>query len=593
MPADTWILLAIFGGSVVLFATNWIRLEVTSLGLITTLAVSGLITPTEALSGFSSPATLTVAAMFVLSTGLARSGAVDLIATRLMRISGGGPRSLLLTLLIPTAIFSAFMNNTPVVALFIPVALSLGKRFDCSPSKLLLPLSFLAMLGGSCTLIGTSTNVLVNSIDLERGGAGFSLFEFAPLGLILVAVGFLYVLAFAPKFLPARVTLGPMLDAANPDHFLTEVRVVKGSRWIGRPLSDALVGSDELRVLELVRDEQAVLSPPPSTPLAEGDLLLVESSARAVHGLLDKREVEPGTAIADDEGVPLGRVPMHVAEAIVTPNSSFRGRRIRAIGLNRKYGVSVLALRRLGRHHQYKLRNMRVQSGDVLLIQGPVERMNVVQEHGDVLLVKGIDESLTMPRRAPIAVLILALVVAIAGFEIMPIAIAALGGCGLMFLTRCLAVEDAKRSLDWGVLLLLAATLPLGLATEKSGLAGEAAMALLGFVEGYGPVALVGAVYLMTSGLSSVLSNNATAVLLAPIAYQLAEQAGIDPRPLVAAIAFGASASLFTPIGYQTNTMVFGPGGYRFGDYVRFGLPLNVLLAIVAAWLIPLFWPVG
>ncbi|MEX1023799.1 MAG: SLC13 family permease [Planctomycetota bacterium] len=591
--SDATILLVLLGASLVLFTTQVVRLEITCLGIIVVLALSGVVGLDEALTGFSSPATLTIAAMFVLSAGLERSGAVDWIAMRLVHTSSGGIRRLLATLLVPTAAFSAFMNNTPVVALMIPVTLSLGNRFKHSAAKLLMPISFVAMIAGTCTLIGTSTNIVVDTIYRAHGGSGFGMFEFAGVGVVLLFVGVGYVLLLGPDMLPDRTSLGQMLEGTQPDNFVTEVRIPEDSRVVGQTLSSALAGADEVTVLELVRDEEALFTPSPETTLQAGDVLLLESSARTIHRLLGRSDVEAGTAIADDERVQIGRVDLRVAEAIVTPNTTFRGRRVRDLGLSRRFGVQVLALRRLGRRHQYQLRSLRVQSGDVLLIQGALESMHNLQETGDVLIIDGVERQLRNPRRAPLAIAVLIAVVALAAFGVAPIVVLALAGACAMLLLGCLDMSDATRALDARVLLLLAATIPLGVAMERTGLAGSAAGWVFGLVEGQGAYVTVGAIYLLTTVLTSVLSNTATAVLLAPIAIELATRSGLDVRQLLVAITFGASASFATPIGYQTNTMVMGPGGYLFRDYLRFGLPLNILLWLLATVMIPWFWPAG
>lgn len=613
------ILLAILAAALVLFVTQWVRIEVTSLGIIVALALFGILTPEEALSGFSSPATLTVASMLILSVGLDRTGVVEFGARLLSRGKVGGLRGLLLLLAIPTVLFSAFMNNTPVVALMIPVALALARRREFAPSRVLLPISYFSILGGTCTLLGTSTNILVDALYRKQGGEGFGIFDFAPMGLCFLLIGGTYVLVMGPKLLPDRAALSELLAVQAPGRFVTEVVLRAGSRYVGKELEKAFPTDRDVTVLEVVRDEQPIIGPARTMVLEENDVLYVESTASSLGHLFADPDIERGTAVADDDRVVLHallagdlagnqnavldsfdadsttekttRVELHMAEAVLTPNSRFKGRRVRELGLSRKYGVQVLALRRLGRQHQYQLRNLRLQSGDVLLVQGEAAALRLIHDEGDFLLVEGVERNMTFPQKAPLAMGILAAVVLLASFGIAPIVLLALAGVALMIATRCLDVRDVVRAIDSEVILLLAGTIPLGLAISRLGLADEAADLLIKVVGNSNPWLLVGAVYLMTSVTTELLSNNATAVLLTPVVLVVAAKLGVDPKPLLIAVAFGASASFSTPIGYQTNTLVLGPGGYRFTDYLRIGVPLNLILAIAATVLIPLFWP--
>lgn len=587
-----WLLLAILAVALWLLISQRVSIEITALGLVVALAASGILSPEEALAGFASEATLTVAAMFVLSAGLTRTGSLDAAASLLVRVAGASPRRLLLALLPMVAIPSAFLNNTPVVLIFIPVLLSLSRRIGTSPSKVFIPLSYFAILGGTLTLVGTSTNIVVDSVWRQAGGEGLSMFDFTPLGLAYLAVGAVLIVTLGPKVLPDRTVLSQLLEPSQRSNFVTEIAIEEGSRWAGTTLAE-LMGAEEgesARILELIRDEEVILSPSREVELTDGDTLLVEGSPRAIHRLLQTQGVDLASAVADSERVKINRIDLLTVEAVVTPNSRLIGQKLPEIGLNRRFGVKVLAVQRLGRHHRILLRGMRLREGDVLLVQGEPASLKLWQDRGDVLLIEGVEKTLTLPRKTPVALGILAAVVTVGAAGITPLPIAAIAGAAAMMLTGCLRVGEAVASLESSVLLLIAGTIPLGTAMVRTGLADSVAHGVLTVADGTSPVLLVAVLYLVTACLTEVLSNNASAVLLTPIAIALAEQTGLPAKGLVLAVAFGASASFVLPIGYQTNLLVMGPGGYRFSDYARLGVPLSLALFAVATVLIPILW---
>lgn len=576
--------------TVVLLIAQPIRIEITALAVIPILALTGLLEPSEALSGFANPAMLSVAAMLALSAGLERAGVADYLSRAIARRAQGSTLKVLLLLAGPTAVLSAFMNNTAIVAIMIPVAMTLSKKLSQPASKILLPISYLSILGGTCTLIGTSTNIIVDGLYRQAGGPGFGMFEFGKLGLIYLLIGGAYVILVVPRSLPHRSSLASLMDLSQPGIFVTEVRIPDGGAFVGRRVQDLLRDEKDIRVLELVRDEEVTLGPAPGTGLQAGDLLIIEGTARAIHELIDQRKVEYGTAVSDAERAPIRRFDLRMVEAVVTPNSHLLHRKVRELGLARRLGILVLAVRRLGRHHQYNLRTLELQSGDVLLLQGEPRALRSLQDEGELLLIEGVERTLTFPRKAPVALGILAAVVGLAAANAAPFVVLAFAGVVAMLAARCLSFAQVTRALDPAVLVLLAGVIPLGLAMEKSGLAATIASSVVDLAGPHGPILLIGTFYLLTSILTEFLSNNAAAALLTPIGVSVAFGLGIDPKPLLVAIAFGASASFATPIGYQTNTMVMGPGGYVFRDYLKAGLPMNIIMAIVATALIPLLW---
>lgn len=585
------ILTVIIAAVLTLLVTQWIRIEVTALLIVFILPATGLLTPREALSGFSSDATFTVAAMFIISAGLVRTGALDYVARFISRIKFSGPRGFLLILALMTAVPSTLLVNTAVVIMVIPITLRLCQQYGIVPSKVMIPLSYFAILAGTVTLVGTSTNIIVSTIDIEHGGTGFSMFEFAPMGICYLIIGGTFLLLFSNRLLPERKVLSQLLEPRHRKNFVTEIVIPEGSKLAGSTLSDLVTGVEQVRILELVRDEDVTLGPPPSAQIQAGDVLLIEGTPAEISTLLERQRLDLASAVADEQRVKISRIDLFMAEAVITPNSLFHNQKLSEIGLNRLYGIKVLAVQRMGRHLQVRLRGMVLQEGDVMLVQGEEHQLTELQNSGAVLLIEGVDQTIRFSAKAPIAAVILFAVVAAAASGRVPLAVVALGGAVAMLLTRCMRFRGAMRSLDSSVLLLIAGAIPLGLAMEKTGLAALLAQTILSAAQDFGPGVLIGAVYLVTMVLTAFLSNSATAVLLAPIVLKIAAETGLNPKPLLVAVTFGASASFFTPIGYQTNLLVMGPGGYLFRDYLKIGLVLSLIMWITATIMIPVFWP--
>jgi di/tricarboxylate transporter len=584
------LVLAVVVGTMALFVSQKLRVDLVALCSLAALLGLGLIDHEQALFGFSNPATVTVAAMFVLSAGLVRTGLVGHLGSRLERLAGRSHGQLLLVLCVTIAVLSAFIVNTATVAIFIPIAIALARSRKIQASQVLIPISFASQFGGVCTLIGTSTNILVSSIAVTNGLAAFELFEFAPLGLVMAAVGILYLLLVAPRFLPRRKGEVQAIDKYRLADYLAEFIVGEESPLVGETWrSAASEEAREIDLIKLLRDDDPIWRPAQAR-LAAGDVLLLHGAADQLMKIKDLLHLETlADATIEDQNVASGS--MQLVEVLVPPTSRMAGRPLGAVDFRRRYGGIVLALQRRGRIVRERLERVKLAPGDTLLIQTDEEGLERMLRSRDLIVTHEISDLHVRHDRSWVAVAILLAVVGVAALGVLPIYAAALMGALAMVLTGCLDPEEAYQSVDWKVILLLAGILPMGLALQGSGAAAWLVQVVLGPVVAIGPLAVLAGLYVLTATLTETMSNNAAAVLLAPIALSIAAALQVDPRPFLVAITFAASTSFATPIGYQTNTMIYAPGGYRFADYARVGIPLNLLFWGLAVWLIPLLWP--
>lgn len=585
---EPWIVLIVAASAVVLFATEKLGVDVVALLVMGALVAGGLVSVEEGLSGFGSAATTTVAAMFVLSAGLNKSGALDALGRALVRF-GRSESTLRFLVMIAAGVLSPFMNNTAVVAVLLPLALGAARDRGISASRLLIPLSYASQFGGVCTLIGTSTNLVVHAIAEQNGVRGFSMFEFARLGVVLFVAGTVYCLLFSRWLLPARNT-GQLTTDYQLGEYVTELRVMPGSPVIGQTAAGLKLGeSHDVTLLEILRGDGKIWSPA-HEPLKEGDLLLVRGAVRKLVDLKNRArlEIEPQFKLQDDA---LEDKNLELTEVLLAPGSRIAGRTLRNLDFLWRYRLVVLALQRRGQVLREKLAEARLDFGDALLLLGPRTEVDRLREDDDFIVLESRQDVMLRRGRAPIALGIVTAVVALAALQLLPIAASALLGCVAMVLTGCLRSEDAYRAVDWKVIMLLAGMLPLGLALQRTGAAQGIVDGMLGWAGQANPVLLLALLYLLTSVLTEFMSNNATAALLTPVAIVTASKLGLSPTPFLIAVTFAASTSFATPVGYQTNSMVYNVGGYRFLDFLRFGLPLNLLFWILATLLIPWLWP--
>jgi di/tricarboxylate transporter len=586
MTPDLWITLVVLVGAVVLFVSEKLPVDVVALLILGSLLVSGVVSPGEALSGFSSPATLTVAAMFVLSAGLQRSGTLRGVGELLARVRWPWLLGLLMMLLV--AFTSAFINNTAIVAIFLPLVISAVVARGLSPSKFLIPLSFAAQFGGVCTLIGTSTNLLVDSLARQAGQPGFALFEFASLGLWFVLAGVLYMLVAQRFLLP---DLG-IPDSAADDHrgrYLVELRVPEKSSVIGRAGSVAIpVEARDVFLLENFRDGRP-LAQPRAEAIAAGDRLLIRGDWNEVQRVRRDLQLHHDRVARDLDGDP-GDTRVH-AEVMIAPGSPLAGKSLVQLRFGHVYRVRVHGMQRSGPQPRQPLDHIPLAVGDILLVDATASALEDLRSDPGVLLIGQREQPRVDVRRALLSLLVMAGAIGVAVLGWMPIVASSLLGCAALVMLRCLRPEEAYAAIDWRVIVLLAGVLPLGIALQKSGGADWVAQHALGWLSGYGPLVMLAAIYLLTAMMTEVMSNNAAAVLVVPIAISTAESMGVDAKPFLVAVAFAASTSFATPVGYQTNTMVYTAGGYRFADFPKIGIPLNLLFWAMAVLLIPRYFP--
>ncbi len=591
MTIEMLTVLAVILAAVILFATEKISVDLTALIIMGVLLLSGIITPGEGVSGFSNSATVTVTAMFVLSAALRQTGAVNYLGTVTSRLFGLSYYAGLASTMAIVALLSAFTNNTPVVAVFIPILMSVSKDNRLSPSMLLIPISFASMFGGVCTLIGTSTNILVSSIAATHGQQPFGMFEFTTMGSIFLLAGTAYMLLIGVRLLPRRSYEGGPADRYDMAEYMTEIVVLPEAKSVGTRLTESpLVRELDIDVLDVIRNGKRVFIPFAFITLREGDVLRVRCDVKQLQDMKERMGIalkgDRRGIIADGD-----REDLLLVEAIVAHNSSLAGKTIRSAQFRSNYRANALAMRHRGQLFRKNFTDTPLKPGDALLIEVGKEHYDWLKSHDDFVIVSDIERPAYRKDRIIPALLIVLGVIIVPALGLAPIMVTAIIGCVLMVLARCITMEEAYQAIEWRVIFLLGGILSLGIALEKTGTALYLAKALIGLLGDLGPVAILAALYLLTSLLTEAMSNNATAVLLAPIAIVLAESLGVSPRPFLVAVTFAASSSFMTPVGYQTNTMVYGIGEYRFSDFLKVGAPLNLLFWVLATLLIPIFFP--
>ena len=527
-----------------------------------------------------------------VSEGLVKTGTIAWVGQRIARLAQGSETRIVLFSVAVVAVASAFINNTPVVVMFVPITIGLCGKFGIPPSRILIPISFASILGGNLTLIGTSSNILISQQAVEVGLPEFGMFTITPVGLIYAGTGLLFLLVAAPRLLPTRQTVTSLMGKGGVQEYLTQIQIAEGARWIGRTLNETVFARHpDLRVLQLLRGETLFWPPLDRVTLRAGDVLMVKASVNDVVDFLRSADVQ--LQAEAQAGYEARSQRTTLAEVVLTPTSGLVGRTLEEVAFSRRYRAFVMAIQRRGEHLREKIAQLRLRTGDVLLVQGDPSVLGALREEEDLMLLEGVEDTVLVRHKAPIAIAVfLAIIVlAIFHFERLSIMVLALAGAGILVGTGCLSPKQAYRSVSWPLIVLMAGMLGLGEAMNETGTAAWIAHGMVDLLHPFGPYALLAGITVVSSILASLMSANAIAVLMVPIAAGVAQQEGVNTMPLVMGVLFGVHACFATPFGYQTNTLVYGPGGYRYMDFVRIGLPLNVILCVVATIAVPIVWP--
>ncbi len=581
--------------ALVLFITELFPIDVTALVVLGLLLIFGLVTPNESLSGFSNPAVITIGCLFIMSYALQKSHVLEYVIININKIIDKSQTLGMVVYLFCIGIASAVVNNTAIVAIFMPITIRLADKYNISPSKVLIPLSYAAILGGTLTLVGTSTNLIVNSILVDSSGISLGMLEFAKFGIIKFTVGLIYIFTIGHRLLPSRVAKSSSITNYSLDGYLTEFKINENSPLCGKTLLDRKINENyDVIVLDVLRGGEIITSNLRSLVLKQEDVLFVKGSFDNFQRL---KEIENLALLTD---VKLTQEELEqedhiLAECLITDNSELIGQTLQEANFRRSFGSFVLAIRREGEVIRRKLAQFILKPFDTLLVYGPQDRINQLASREGFIVLGKVNASLDSHPLWWLSIFTILFAVVMAIFKIIPIVVGVILGVIALLLARVITPNEAYSSIHWQVIIVIAAFLPMGAAMKKTGL-DEIIGNFIGNIVTLFPVDLIpyfllAIIYLITMVLTEIASNVATAIIMTPIALTLATQFGFDPRPFIFAVCYAASASFITPIGYQTNLMVFGPGGYRYSDYIKVGLPLGIILWIISVFVIPMIWP--
>ena len=597
MTPDIILVMVLLLFGFIMFVKEVFSIDVTAMILLTILFMLGYLTPSEALSGFSNPAVITIAFLFIISRALQKTRILEYLIVRVRRLAD---KSILIgraVYLFTIGVASAVVNNTAIVAIFMPVSIRLAQKYKMSPSKMLIPLSYSAILGGTLTLVGTSTNLLVNSIYVKVPGVEpMGMFEFFKYGAILMVVGLLYILFIAPMILPSRTSTSSLTKSYRLGGYLTEMRVTAESPLNGRTCLERGINKNyDVMVLDILRDNKMITNMIRLTKLKEGDVLFVRGT---LENFLRMKEVEKVALLTDEKLTQeeLEQEDNVVLECLITDKSDLVGKSLMTSNFRRRFGSFILAIRREGTIVREKIAHVILNAYDTLLVYGPKNKVNELSKTNEFVVLGEVDAELRKQRFWWMTIVVIIGTIALAAFGFMPIVKSAMLGVVILLALKILTPQESYQSINWQVIILISALIPVGIVIQKTGTAGWIAGLISSATESvpseWQPRVLLALIYFITIFLTEISSNAATAIIMTPISIAVAQQMGFDPRAFVFAVAFAASASFITPVGYQTNLMVYGPGGYKFSDYIRVGFPLAFIFWIMAIFILPILWPI-
>ena len=591
---------------VIFFSFEILPLEVTALGGVGLLLLFNVLSWQESISGFSNPAVITIGAIFIMSRALVKTGFLEYFVDNLVRVGGKWKWLTLFIFLFSTSIISGFINNTAAVAIFIPLAIDLCQRFHISPTKILLPLSYSAIFGGTLTLIGTSTNLVVSSTMVELNQTSiyenfnlepFSMFEFTKLGLIFLCIGTLYNMIIARWFMPSRSIISSLTRKYHLGSFLTEYKIGSESPLIGNTYKDLNISKKyKLQVYKVIRESKNLRFNLQNIILLEGDILLIHIDLKEMLRFKDEMKMLLLSDVKMNQQELSGKNHV-IVEAIISQQSSLIGKTLKEFDFRNRFESFVLAIKRQQELLREKVAHIRLKFSDTLLVMVPKERLELMRQSNDLIVLEELDIHLRYERYWWLSIIVIPIVMLLAAFNVMPIVKGAILGAIILLVLRSISIQDAYESISWSVIFLIASLIPLGIAIQKTELDKDLGnlIIILGslFSEAgiVSPIVILTILYGFSFMFSAFMSNAAVAIILTPIGVMLAAMLNVDPRPFLIAICFGASCSFITPMGYQTNMMVYGPGQYKLKDFFQMGIPLTILFWITAVYFIPIFWP--
>ena len=595
MNIDIIIVLSILFLGFILFLLEYFTIDVTALIILSCFFGLGYLTPSEAVSGFSNPAVITIGLLFILSSAIQKTGLLEYLVVTINRLLQSSRGLGMAIYYFTVSIASALINNTAIVAIFMPVTIRLAHRYQISPSKMLIPLSYAAILGGTLTLVGTSTNLLVNSIYMSYEGVEpLGMFEFFRYGIIILVIGTIYLLIVAPRLIPSRTVTSSLTKSYHLGGYLTEMRIKKGSALVGKSCLDRSINHNyDVTVLDIIRDKNHIVNNIRRTILKEGDILFVRGT---LENFIRMKEVEGITLLTDEKltQAELEQEDNELVECLLTDDSDLVGKSLMSTNFRQVFGAFILAIRREGDIIRKKIAHMQLHAFDTLLVYGPTKKISTLSDRGDFIVLGKVEARLQKDRFWWVSIYVVLISIFFASIGYVPILKGAFISVVILLCLKIITAQESYQSIHWQVIILIAALIPIGIVLQSTGTADWIGNNISRFIYlfsiSWQPYALLATIYFITMILTEISSNVATAIIMVPIAISVSGQLGLESRPFVFAVAFAASASFITPIGYQTNLMVYGPGGYKFSDYIRVGLPLSLLLFLTAVIILPNIW---